>query len=287
MRSTVLGTVIAAAVAMVACEDKAEVSMQRAKEDVAFLAETAAQDLKEVRAGLPKGAPLFAPLYAEETPPSENLPAVRDALEDNRRQVQDLRVAKSTFFALVQPDGTILRNDQEQDRMAGKNLFTAFPKAKEAVTTKRYLEARGSLKEAAGVREPRRDAQWIAVEPVVAAGTVKGLYVTGWSWTSYAYRLEFALRGRIRSQIMNDEGKGGNEPLVYVFVVVDGDVYAAPVTPDISLEALGKVGLLEKLKGDAPYAQVLEVAGRKYGLAAQRVAQYGEGVAVAVLRSET
>ena len=50
----------------------------------------------------------------------------------------DLTIAKSTFFALADANGVAIRNDLEEDVMAGQNLFSVFPalaKAKTAYTT--------------------------------------------------------------------------------------------------------------------------------------------------------
>ena len=141
-----------------------------------------------------------------------------------RRKVQDLRLAKSTFFAMADENGVVIRNDQEQDRMAGKPLFPSFPGLADAKS--RYTETTGSMPEASGVRAPRIDGQWVAGAPVKIDGVTKGLYVTGWSWSSYAYRLEFAIRGKIRSELVNKREE--NEPLVYVFVVVGNAAFRNP-----------------------------------------------------------
>ena len=89
-----------------------------------------------------------------------------------------------------------------------------FPELERALSGS-YLETRGEIAEAAGVRG-RKDAQWLAAHPVSAAGQLKGLYVTGWSFSAYAYRLENQLRSQIRSSLEAQD----KQPLVYVFVVV-------------------------------------------------------------------
>jgi hypothetical protein len=142
------------------------------------------------------------------------------------------------------------------------------------------------MKEAAGVAAPKVDGQWVAAAPVIVDGEPKGLYVTGWSWSSYAYRLEFALRSKIRSALLDQQGNV-NEPLVYVFVLVGRAVYGAPVSPPVNLETIQKVDPVSKLSGDAVFSQPLDITGRDFGLSAQRAPALGDGVALAVLRSET
>src|SRR5690606_24798627 len=96
----------------------------------------------------PEGAKHLREAFAEGTPDSQT---ASQALETARNKVQDLRVAKSTFFALVGKDGTVIRNDQDQDLMTGKNMFSAYS-GLEQVLKGKVVEARGSMKEAAGVR---------------------------------------------------------------------------------------------------------------------------------------
>jgi hypothetical protein len=111
----------------------------------------------------------------------------------------------------------------------------------------------------------------------------KGLYVTGWSWSAYAYRLENQLRSSVRSEL----DRQGKEPLVYVYVVVGGDVFGAPISPDVNAKAVADQRFLEGAK-DAPVAGVeLEITGRAFGMAFQRTPPLGADVGVAVLRSET
>ena len=79
-----------------------------------------------------------APLVAAGADPRQDVAGVRKALFRVRRDVMDLSVAKSTFFALADTDGTAIRNDLEEDVMAGQNLFKVFPsltKAKGAYVT--------------------------------------------------------------------------------------------------------------------------------------------------------
>jgi hypothetical protein len=278
---TLAALVALAALSVFGCQDKAKVSAERAKEHVAFVVKSAAEDLREVRSGLPAGTEHLTSLFSSGKPLADDPKAAEDALFRARNRVQDLRTAKSTFFAIVDQSGLIIRNDQEQDLMAGKNLFASFPELKGALAGK-YVEARGSMPEASGVKG-RKDAQWAAAAPVTVDGQVKGLYATGWSWSGYAYRLENALRTRIRGELKEHE----KTPLVYAFVVVDGAVYAAPVTPDVSIEQLSKQGLLQKAQPGQTYTGQIEITGRDFGLAAAQVPEFGPGVVVAVLRSET
>jgi hypothetical protein len=275
----VLASVVATCA--VGCDKASKKSVERARHHVAELVKTVDSDVQEVRTGLPQGAKQLEKLYASDKPPADDLPAVREALEKARNKVQDLRVAKSTFFALADLQGVVLRNDQEQDLMAGKPLFAAFPELRGALQGK-YVEARGSMPEAAGVAG-RPDAQWAAAQPIVAGGAVRGLYVTGWSWAAYAYRLENSIRTAVRSEI----GETGKMPLLYVYVVVGKTAYGAPVSPEVNAKAIAGADALSKARDKQPYSMELDITGREFGLAVARTPALGPDVGVAVLRSET
>jgi hypothetical protein len=263
------------------CESSKKLSEKKAAEHVVFVADAANTDVGEVKSGLPQGAKFLEKLYANGAAPKDDLKAVREALENARNKVQDLRVAKSTFFALVDEQGNVLRNDQEQDLMAGKNLFASFPEVKNALSGK-YVEARGSMPEAAGVKGA--DGQWVAATPISVDGAVKGLYVTGWAWSSYAYRLENAVRTHVRSSNPDPNTK---MPLIYVYVVVDKLAFGAPVSPEVNAQAIGAADPLSKTKGEAVWSGTLEITGRDFGIAVKRVNALGPNVGVAILRSET
>ncbi len=280
-RASVVLMGAASVAALAACTPSSKVSEAKAKENVGFLAKAVKEDVQEVRNGLPKGAKHLEPLYQGDKKPSDDLKAVRGQLELARDKVQDLRVAKSTFFALADPSGLVIRNDREQDRMAGKGLFKAFPKLAEAAKGK-YVETHGSMPEAAGVKGP--DGQWAAAAPVEVGGKVVGLYVTGWSWAAYAYRLENAIRDKVTSDIAKH---GGKVPLLYVYVVVGKNAYGAPVSPLINAKAIEKRNPMSHIKGDGIYGAQLQITGRDFGLAVKGMPVLGPDVGVAVLRSET
>jgi hypothetical protein len=197
--------------------------------------------------------------------------------------VQDLRVAKSTFFAVTDADGRVLRTDQEVDRMAGKALFSSFPELKKALAGG-YVETHGSMPEASGV-QGKEDGQWVAAFPVMVGDKARGLYVTGWSWAGYAYRLETSVRDSEQSKRI--ERGSGKMPLLYVYVVVGDKAYGAPVSPQVNADAIVKQKPLAKLGPGRTFATTLEITGRSFALAARLTPELGPNICVSVLRSET
>lgn len=245
--------------------------------------ETAQRDAAEVRRGLPLGAQQLGQRWAASGADLLNDPeAARDALNHARNKVQDLRVAKATFFALAAPDGRIVRNDREQDLMAGAALFTAFPALARAAQGP-YVEALGVMPEAHGVRG-KPDAEWMAAVGVDVGGQTRGVYVSGWAWSSYAFRLEFSLRNRVTTEL---RGTRDNVPLLYAFVVVGDEVYGTPESPEISARAIAERKPLANLGADGSFAMLLEITGREFALAVQAAPELAPGVGIAVLRSET
>jgi hypothetical protein len=263
------------------CKKASEVSAEKAKANVVALTKATHSDVAEVRAGLPIGAPFLLSLFTSGKPPSDDPHGARSALETARNKVQDLRVSKGTFFAVSGIDGIVIRDDLDPDLMVGKALLTAFPELQAAVTGK-YVETRGSLPEAAGVRG-RADGQWVAAQPVLQGTEVKGLYVTGWSWAAYAYRLERALSSNLRSEL----SEGQKLPLAYVYLIVGKDVFGTPISPEVNAQAIAKLSPLTNASASAPTSFELEIAGREFGLGVELAPDLGKDVAVAVLRSET
>lgn len=265
---------------LAACNKTGEVSRQKAHVEVEELAKVATSDVEEVRHGLPLGAKLLESFFADEKAQGDAA-AAKEALDRARSKVQDLRSAKSTFFVVADKTGSILRSDLDHDALASKNLFSAFD-LKPALSGK-YVEARGSMPEAAGVRG-RSDGQWAAAMPVSKGGDVAGVYATGWSWSAYAYRLENHLRSRVKSEAQQQSSK---EPLVYVYVVVDKEAYGAPISPEVNAKAVKESGLMGRASGEAIVDTAQEIEGRDFGIALRRVPALGPDVAIAVVRSET
>lgn len=261
----------------VACTDHAKVSAERASAHVRFLAPVVERDVQEVRSGLPQGTPYLQELWTNSATVLDP-EAARDALVKARSKVQDLRVAKSTFFAVAELSGIVVRNDLQLDMMAGKNLLTAFP-ALAAAVEKGYAETTGSMEGAHGT-EGKADGQWIAAAVVKRDGDAKGLYVTGWAWTLYARRLEEALKSQ-----MWDEEKG-KKPLFYVVIIRGDQVYGTGPAPQVNLDAVAK---LEPIKNanQGHFQTKLEITGREFGFAAQMAEALGPQVMIGVLRSET
>ncbi|HTQ05129.1 MAG TPA: hypothetical protein VMI54_14795 [Polyangiaceae bacterium] len=262
------------------CTSETKKSAALAKESVQSLVGVAKEDVREIRSGLPLGAAELAKLLPAEGDIDPQ--AAREALETTRNKVQDLRIAKSTFFALATPQGIVIRDDQQQDRLAGKNLMPAFPGIAMSTLLGQLVETRGSLPEAAEVRG-RPDAEWVAAIGVGPRGSARAMYLTGWSWSAYAYRLENAARTAARSAATNP----AKEPLLYAFVIVDDEVYGAPVSPDVNLKAVHDHVKVGQLNPGVAFSTELEITGRGFGLAAELAPDLGTKVAIAVLRSET
>ena len=264
------------------CEATDEESLKRAQAHSQALVEIAKQDVAEVRQGLPLGAAEMAKHWADGVDPTSDPGTAREALTQARNKVQDLRVAKSTFFALATIDGQVVRNDREQDLMAGRPLFQAFPALARAAEGG-YVETLGVMPEAHGVKG-KPDAEWVAAHGIRVGERTSGLIVTGWAWSSYAYRLEFALRGQITNEL---KGTRANVPLVYTLVLVGRDVYSAPESPEVNARSVAELDPLQHLSPQGSFSGLLQITGRGFALGVQAAPELGPGVALGVLRSET
>lgn len=266
---------------LVGCERKHELSEQRAVEELARLLVTVDEDVRQVREGLPKGATKLASHL--ETSPTQSLPALQRAIQWTRSAVPDLDVAKSTFFSLTDPFGIVLRSEADPDLLAQRSIIEAFPAMKQALDPKSgNVEAFGEMDELRGVRKGN-DLAWVVAHPVKdTAGALKGIFVTGWSFRRYAYRLEQQAKHDLTEAAEKSNDK--NIPLVYVFVLRDKRAYGAPVTPDVNAEAIERLDPLAKAASGSWRGQ-LEITGRRYGVAIERTPKLAEDTGVAVILS--
>jgi hypothetical protein len=287
-RRTVLGVVVACAALFAAgagCTDSSKISERKATEHADRLAKLADTDVDEVRRGLPLGAKALGQLWDGQADPTADPGAVRRALDRVRDQDRDLTVAKSTFFALTDDKGTVIRSDQEPDALAGRSLTGSYPEAVKVLSGV-AVETVGAMAENAGARTGG-DQQWVAAAPVRdRAGVVRGMYATGWSFRRFAYHLEEALKHDFMEEALKAHDTRFKAPLIYVFVFVGPEVYGAPVTPLVDSQALQGLDLPAKTADGVTFHQRIEITGRAYGLGAKQVPKLGQSAGIAVLRSE-
>lgn len=272
-------------------KDRGQKSAEDARANVQKLVELTNKDVAEIERGLPEGAKKLSDLLAKEVgkeDPRHNVPAVRSALLKMRQQVPDLGIAKSTFFAFADTKGIAIRNDFENDTMAGKDLVSGWPGLKPVVEGAPYASTTGQFPGAPNPAGP--DKEWVAAVPVKKSdGSAQGILVTGWTYRRFAYHLQVTLQREIQDQLMraNDKGK---MPILYVCLFDKENVYGAgapgaiPV-PEVNEKELAKAGLHAKTEA-GPASSPLKITDRDFGWAAARLTKLGPDVGVVVLRSE-
>jgi hypothetical protein len=264
-----------------ACKEQGSESTPRASRDVAQLAGFVDKDVAEIERGLPDGAKQLAPLVANGADPRQDIAGVRRALLRVRREVMDLNVAKSTFFALADPSGVAIRNDLEEDVMAGQNVITIFPvlaKARDG-----FVTATGIFPNASTKNGPDKD--WIAGTPVKRAdGSTGALFLTGWTYRYYSRHLQESLK----SPLLDEAKAAGNEgklPVYYVAVFDKTGVYPAPTTPQVDEKALADLDLVAKTAAGSIQGSV-NITDRVFGYAATRTPKLAPDTGIVELRSE-
>jgi hypothetical protein len=276
-----LATAMAAMTALGACKDQAKESAAQAVRNASALAALVDKDVAEIERGLPEGAKRLAPLVSGGADPKQDVAAVRKALLRVRRDVQDLEIAKSTFFALADSGGVAIRNDLEEDVMAGQNLFSIFPALARAKSE--YVTTTGSFPNATAKNGP--DEDWVAAVPVKREdGSTGAVFVTGWTYRYFARHLQESLKDRL----VQDAKAGGTEgklPVFYVAVFDKTGVYPAPLTPQVDEKALAGLELLAKTAGGDAQG-TLNITDRAFGWAATRTPKLAPETGVVVLRSE-
>jgi len=284
-RAALLGVAIAAAAPLAGCKDQGKISSQKAAEDCTFLAKLAETDVAEIERGLPEGAKRLAPLWTAKLHPRDDLPGLRTALIKVRRDVPDLNVSKSTFFAVADETGIALRNNLEQDSMAGKDLLALYPdlaKAKDGytVTTGAFPETSSQAVE----KPEQRDKDWIAAVPIKQDEKLVGFYLGGWTFRRFAYHLQESLRHEL-SEKLRKEGDTGKLPIFYVAIFDRTGVYGAPKTPPVNEKTLADMDLVGKTAQGAHQAAV-NITDREFGFGAVRTPKLGVETGIVVLRSE-
>lgn len=281
-RSLPLAALVVTALATPGCKDKAQKSADEAKGNVAFLVPLVDSDVGEVERGLPEGAKRIATQLGTEQNVRGNAATVRSALLKIRQQVQDLGRAKSTFFALTDDKGVAIRNDLEQDTMAGKSVVERYPDLKKALEGQAFVATVGEF----GTPNPTGpDREWVAGVPVKREdGSLVGLLVTGWTYRRFAYHLQESLKRELQDQLVRS-GDTGKLPLVYVMVFDKDHVYGPRATPPVTEKALEEAGVFAKTAG-GPTQGKLEITERSYGWAAARLPRLAPDLGVVVLRSE-
>jgi hypothetical protein len=272
-------------VALAGCKDQAKESAALATRDVQQLATLVDKDVAEVTRGLPDGALKLAPLVAAGADPRQDIAGVRKALMRTRRDVPDLNIAKSTFFALADSSGIAIRNDLEEDVMAGQNLTTLFPALGPALAGAGagVVTTTGAFPNTSTKNGP--DEDWIAGVAVKReTGATGALLVTGWSYRYFARHLQEALKTRLLDEA-KAAGREGQIPVYYVAVFDRKGVYSAPTTPAVDDTALTDQDLVTKTATGA-YQGTTTIADRGFGVAAARTPELAPDTGVAVLRSD-
>ncbi len=170
------------------------------------------------------------------------------------------------------------------DLLAQKSILVAFPPLKKGLeASSGVVEAWGEMQEIRGIRTGQ-DMQWVAGHPVKDKdGQVKGMFVTGWSFRRFALHLEEMAKRELVAAAEREKRK--KVPIVYVFVVKDNHAYGAPVTPDVNAKAVEQMDLVQKTQAGA-YRSTIEITGRSYAVAAERVVELGEGTVLSAILSE-
>ncbi len=275
--------------AIAACEPRGRISAERAFADVERIASLIASDVAEIERGLPAGATKLGEILAKENValrPGE--PAIRSALRKMRERTVDLGIAKSTFFALASDQGIALRNDFDQDSIAGLDLLAAWPALVPVTKGAPYASATGQL--SPPTPPSPADREWVAAVPVAKHdGSKAGLLVTGWTYRRFAYHLQVSLERETRARYEREKN-GKKVPILYVCLFDKENVYCAkmpgaPAVPEVNERTLATLNLHARTS-TAPASSPITIESREFGWAAARAPRLSAEVGFVILRSE-
>jgi hypothetical protein len=271
-----------AALGLAGCDDVKKLSEREAAEEVERIAPVVKADVAQIRAGVPAGAAKLAEKADADTISSD--PALQKAIAQSRAQVKELDTAKSTFFAMTDTTGKVLKSEADLDLLAHHNVIAAFPTLQKALDpASGTVEAFGEMTEMRGLKTGQ-DLAWVLAHPLKDAKGVKGLFITGWSFRKYAVFLDDQARRHLEAASAKAEKK--TVPIAYVFIVKGTKAYGSPIlSAEVNAPAIEGLGVLEKTAA-GPYKGNIEITGRTFGIAAQRTPELGDDAAVVVLLSE-
>lgn len=269
----------------VGCKDSAKISAAAAAEHVTMLTPIVEKDVAEVERGLPEGAKrVGTALFAKGADPKADPLAVRSALRKARRDVMDLNQSKATFLALTDDKGVAIRNDLEEDVMAGQELGKIFPEILKAQSGA-FVVTTGAFPSAANSKNGP-DKDYVAASPIKRDdGSVGGILVTGWSYRYFARHLSEVLKNDLLDKAKAN-GQEGRIPVFYVALFEKSGVYSAPLTPAVNEKALSEIDLVGKTAAPGVASGTVTITERPFGWAATRTPKLGPDVGVVVLRSE-
>jgi hypothetical protein len=263
------------------CADKAKVSEKAAGANLDALVTIADTDVGQIERGLPLGAAKLSSLWGKGdkgTDVHQDLRAVRSALARMRRDVPDLMVAKSTFFAVADAQGIAIRNDLEEDAMAGAALLPLFPELAKAEAGS-YVTTTGAFPGPPLPSGPDKD--WLAAVPIKKDdGTVGGILLTGWTFRRFAFHLQEQLEHDLA------QAQGNMKlPVLYVMVFDKTGVYGASQTPQVNQKAIADLDPVAKTASGRAEG-TLTITDRDFGWVATRLPKLGPDIGIALLRSE-
>lgn len=279
LRALVTASIV---LSLAACDGAQKASEQSAVDELNKLVPLVKEDVAQVRRGLPAGAAKLSAALDADTLANAN--ALQKAIGRARADVQDLTVAKSTFFSFADTTGTVVRSEVDPDMLAGKSIVAAFPALKKALDPQSpMVEAFGEMKELV-LAKTGPDTAWVAAVPIKDdKGQSKGMFITGWSYRAFVYHLEQSAKMHVAEAAKKAEKK--NPPLCYIYVVKGKTAYGAPGTPDVNAKKAEELDLFGKT-ANGPYRGYVEITNRGFGVAAARAPELGEDAVLAVLASE-
>ena len=274
------GFSVASAAGALGCDDPGKKSEAVAVESLDVLLPLVERDVGQVRKGVPEGAAMLQKKLPAD--PAGSVQELQKAIKDTRGAIDDLAFAKVTFFAFASPEGVVIRDETDPDRLVEQNVFKAFPALEKAKDPKAgMVEAFGKMDAVRGVKKGE-DLAWVVAQGLEVDGQAKGVLVTGWSTRLWVRMLEQQLVTKLTEKA-KEKGQN-NVPVAYVFVVKGTEAFADPDRADELTATIAKLDVVAKTSaGDFKVAQ--EIEKRQFGIAARRAPVLGDDAAIVVAAS--
>jgi hypothetical protein len=279
------------ATATVGCKSKAQRQADAAVPDVARLEKLLAErHVDSLARALPAAADELAKELGDGELTPTGAPAIGAKFDGLRDRKDDLRSAKRSYFALIDPGGEIVWVDDPSWLVVGRKAGIAFGGLADVLAGKaKYSTGFGRY----GGADPEA-LTFFEAAAIVRGGTTVGALLSAWEVHEAAEDMQRQLQTELAMKTVKPKTRAKakdkyqlalDTPDLWVAIFSDKYVWLQDGAPQTLEEATKGIGLhANTAKG--PWSGTFDVLNRGWGAAAKRIPALGADIGVAVLRHE-
>ncbi len=265
------------------CKSKATTQSEIAAQNVDRLLKLVAERHVD---SMPRALPAAAKKLG---PPLEKVPA---KFVEMRDKTDDLRASKRSFFAVVDPTGTVTWVDESNWKVEGRVLSVGFPSVQEVLDGK-LPWSRGTGRFGG---DPEDALIFMDAAPIKDdGGKIAGALVCAWEAIDVATDLQSQILTEmgmesadpnVHNKVKEQRKKQMEQPDVWVAIFRGKVLYMPEDAYQPLLDSAKQLDLLGKTQ-NGKFVGTFDVVNSGWGVAAARIPSMGDGVGVAVFRHKS